>query len=56
MSEKRYELSLSVGVAQFDPKRSASLGELMLQADKDMYEQKRKRSSSLVSKLTRGTA
>jgi diguanylate cyclase (GGDEF)-like protein len=55
-SEKRYELSLSVGVAQFDPKRAASLGELMLQADKDMYEQKRKRSSSLVSKFTRGTA
>jgi two-component system cell cycle response regulator len=40
-SEKRYELSLSVGVARFDPKRAVSLGELMSQADQAMYEQKR---------------
>lgn len=42
-NEIRYELSLSVGVARFDPKHPASLGELMEHADKDMYEQKRKR-------------
>jgi diguanylate cyclase (GGDEF)-like protein len=40
-SESRYELSLSVGVARFDPKHAISLGELMAQADTAMYEQKR---------------
>jgi diguanylate cyclase (GGDEF)-like protein len=40
--ESRYELSLSVGVARFDPQNAVSLGELMELADKDMYEQKRK--------------
>lgn len=39
--EPRYQLSLSVGVARFDPKGPASLGELMAQADRAMYEQKR---------------
>jgi diguanylate cyclase (GGDEF)-like protein len=42
-NESRYELSLSVGVARFDPRQAVSLGELMEHADKDMYEQKRKR-------------
>ena len=37
-----YELSLSVGVARFDPKHAVTLGELMVQADKAMYERKRK--------------
>lgn len=41
-SESRYELSLSVGVARFDPKHTISLGELMVQADEAMYEKKRK--------------
>jgi diguanylate cyclase (GGDEF)-like protein len=36
-------LSLSIGVARFDPKHAVSLGDLMCQADKAMYEQKRKR-------------
>jgi diguanylate cyclase (GGDEF)-like protein len=40
--ESRYTLSLSVGVAEFDPKHAASLGELMAQADQDMYEQKKR--------------
>lgn len=40
-TEPRYVLSLCVGVARFDPKRAISLGELMLQADKAMYEKKR---------------
>jgi two-component system cell cycle response regulator len=40
-SESRYELSLSVGVAHFDPKHAVSLGELMARADTAMYEQKR---------------
>jgi diguanylate cyclase (GGDEF)-like protein len=46
-SESRYELSLSVGVARFDPQHAVSLGELMEQADRDMYQQKRKRSGTL---------
>ncbi len=39
-TESRYELSLSVGVVRFDPKRPITLGELMVQADKAMYEKK----------------
>jgi len=45
-SESRYDLSLSVGVARFDPKHPISLGELMAQADKAMYEQKRNHQKS----------
>jgi GGDEF domain-containing protein len=44
--ETRYQLSLSVGVARFDPKRAVSLGELMTQADEAMYEQKRNHQKS----------
>jgi diguanylate cyclase (GGDEF)-like protein len=40
-AEPRYALSLCVGVARFDPKRAITLGELMVQADKAMYEKKR---------------
>jgi diguanylate cyclase (GGDEF)-like protein len=54
-TESRYDLSVCVGVARFDPKRAITLGELMVQADKAMYEQKRNRSSSLLGKLTTGT-
>jgi diguanylate cyclase (GGDEF)-like protein len=42
-SERRYHLSLSVGAARFDPKHAVPLGELMNQADRAMYEQKRLR-------------
>jgi len=41
-----YGLSLSVGVARFDPKNPVSLGELMVRADQDMYEQKRKKQKT----------
>lgn len=44
--ESRYQLSLSVGVARFDPKRAISLGELMAQADEAMYQQKRIRQGA----------
>jgi diguanylate cyclase (GGDEF)-like protein len=53
-TERRYRLSLSVGVSRFDPKEPISLGELMSQADKAMYEQKRKRSGSGVSQPETG--
>jgi len=39
--DARYELSLSVGTAWFEPKREASLGELLEEADRAMYEHKR---------------
>jgi diguanylate cyclase (GGDEF)-like protein len=40
-AESRYELSLCVGVARFDPQHITTLGELMVQADQAMYEKKR---------------
>ena len=49
--EPRYRLSLSVGVARFDPERPISLGELMEKADRDMYKQKRKRPELRVNSL-----
>ncbi len=42
--ESRYTISLSLGAARFDPRGSTSIGELMVQADQGMYEQKRRRS------------
>ena len=39
--EVRYSLSLCVGAARFDPHKAVTLGELMAQADKVMYEKKR---------------
>jgi diguanylate cyclase (GGDEF)-like protein len=38
-------LSLSVGVARFDPQAPVSLAELLTTADHNMYEQKRSRRS-----------
>jgi diguanylate cyclase (GGDEF)-like protein len=38
--EPRYELSLSCGTAWFDPQAPLSLGELMEQADRAMYDRK----------------
>jgi len=40
-TEAGYDLTLSVGAARFDPKRAVTLGELMVAADKAMYEKKR---------------
>jgi diguanylate cyclase (GGDEF)-like protein len=48
-NETRYTLSLSVGVARFDPQHAISLGELMEHADRDMYQQKRKRPGHCLS-------
>ena len=41
--EPRYKLSLSVGMARFDPKRPISLGKLISIADEAMYEHKKSR-------------
>ncbi len=48
-NEPRYQLSLSVGMAHFDPHHVVSLGVLMEKADKDMYEQKRQRQAHSAS-------
>jgi GGDEF domain-containing protein len=45
----QYALSLSVGVARFDPNNAVTLGELMTQADKAMYERKRKQPAACKS-------
>ena len=42
--QSRYEVSLSLGVARFDPRNVTSIGKLMAKADRAMYEQKRRRS------------
>jgi two-component system cell cycle response regulator len=41
-AERRYTLSLSVGVAHFDPEKPVTLQELMKQADGALYRQRRK--------------
>ncbi len=46
--QSRYEISLSIGVARFDPRNVTSIGELMVKADRAMYEQKRRRSRLLL--------
>jgi diguanylate cyclase (GGDEF)-like protein len=43
--EFRYRLSLSVGVARLDPKHFTSLGDLMEQADRAMYQEKKKKKA-----------
>ena len=44
--QSRCEISVSLGLARFDPCSHASIEELMMKADKAMYEQKRHRSTS----------
>jgi len=38
---RRYKLSLSVGLARYDPERPCSIDDLLAQADRAMYERKR---------------
>jgi GGDEF domain-containing protein len=38
--EQRYKLTLSIGVARYDPRSPVALGELMAMADRDMYRHK----------------
>ena len=40
---RRYPLSLSIGLAAFDPEHPCSIEELMAQADAAMYEQKQRK-------------
>src|SRR5712664_2968983 len=50
--ESRYAISLSMGVARFNRRDSRPIGELMAQADKAMYEEKRRRSKPLFDPMT----
>ncbi len=45
-SNKSYKLSVSVGVANYDPIDPCSLGELITKADKIMYEDKKKKHAA----------
>jgi len=45
--EPRYKLSLSLGMAKFDPKHPASLADLLSKADRAMYEEKRSHHKAL---------
>ncbi len=45
--ESRYSIGLSLGVARFNWRDNRPIGELMAQADKAMYEEKRHRSKPL---------
>lgn len=47
VTESRYALTVSVGVARFNPKNAVSLGELMVEADKAMYAKKRRNQKAL---------
>jgi diguanylate cyclase (GGDEF)-like protein/PAS domain S-box-containing protein len=40
---RNYQLSLSIGIAHYDPEKPSSLDELMAQADDLMYEEKRRK-------------
>lgn len=60
--EPRYKLSLSVGVARFDPKHGVSVEDLLAKADRAMYEEKgahskmrMSRPSGIQSSSRRGT-
>jgi diguanylate cyclase (GGDEF)-like protein len=43
-AERRYQLTLSIGVARYDPRSPVALGELMAMADRDMYRHKNGRA------------
>ncbi len=50
--EPRYMLSLSIGVARFDPSEALSLSDLMGEADRAMYEKKKSKTSPFVRSLS----
>ncbi len=54
-SARPYEISLSVGAAQYDPEGDETLKELMRRADADMYGKKRSRGASALAAAS-GTA
>jgi len=51
-NEPRYDLRLSVGCARYDPRNPAPLSELMDQADRSMYREKRNHPSLWATPLS----
>ncbi len=51
--ESRYSISLSMGVARFNRRDNKPIGELMAQADKAMYEEKRRSKSPFETEINR---
>ena len=51
--ESRYSISLSMGVARFNRRDNRPIGELMAQADKAMYEEKRRSKSPFETEINR---
>jgi diguanylate cyclase (GGDEF)-like protein/PAS domain S-box-containing protein len=45
-ADRKYELSVSIGIAYYDPEHPCSLDELLIRADTLMYEQKRRQRKS----------
>jgi diguanylate cyclase (GGDEF)-like protein len=45
--DRRYTLSISIGIACYDPANSCSLDDLLMKADRLMYEQKRNKGKDL---------
>ena len=45
-NKRAYELSFSIGAAYFDPSSPCTVDELLSQADKSMYEQKRNKQNT----------
>jgi diguanylate cyclase (GGDEF)-like protein len=50
----KFDISISIGCAEFDPKNMASVNDVMRAADADMYEKKAKRQAEAVSRLDSG--
>jgi diguanylate cyclase (GGDEF)-like protein len=55
-ADSRYKLSLSVGMADFDPDKPVTLEELMKQADTALYQHKRRKRSSATGVVAAATA
>jgi len=45
-NDRVFKLSLSVGIAYYDPEHPCSIDELLVKADTLMYEQKKNRKNS----------
>jgi len=53
-SDGRYKLSATVGIACYDPDVHDSVDELMLQADRDLYEQKKLKKETRLDRTQKG--
>jgi diguanylate cyclase (GGDEF)-like protein len=44
--DRRYKLSISIGCSHYDPENPCSIDDLLLRADKQMYEKKQRKKES----------